>query len=354
MGLRMIINNNLNFSLAIVSNSISGGGAEKSMMAIHKYFLGSGVKSNLIALNRSTDPKNVPFVIELRRKWKSGPIGTWSNFLEFQKSVKIINPDILILNCELPELYGALLRFNGKIMCVEHTTKPWTGRLLLGALIRSILKLKRSEWVTVIDKQRKVWMGGTVVAYIPNPYNDHLSKNRSTGQESTLTFIGGLKRNKHPEWVLETGLELNLPVQIFGDGPLRSELEYKYHKYPNQAEFFGFKGDPWNLISSKSLVVVPSDYEGDGLVVIEAAISGNPLLLRDNEDLRRFGFNDKHYFKDLEDLVLVVKRNLETKFKNLIVSPSKTSELQVSRSLHKVTNDWLNLIFARYNSIQPK
>ena len=39
------------------------------MMAIHKYFLGSGVKSNLIALNRSTDPKNVPFVIELRRKW---------------------------------------------------------------------------------------------------------------------------------------------------------------------------------------------------------------------------------------------------------------------------------------------
>ena len=64
MGLRMIINNNSNFSLAIVSNSISGGGAEKSMMAIHKSLLGSGVKSNLIALNRSTDPKNAPFVIE--------------------------------------------------------------------------------------------------------------------------------------------------------------------------------------------------------------------------------------------------------------------------------------------------
>ena len=56
MGLRMIINNNSNFSLAIVSNSISGGGAEKSMMAIHKSLLGSGVNSNLIALNRSTHP----------------------------------------------------------------------------------------------------------------------------------------------------------------------------------------------------------------------------------------------------------------------------------------------------------
>lgn len=354
MGRIMITKNHSTYSLAIVSNSISGGGAEKSMMAIHKSLIDSGVRSNLISLNMSPDPKTLPFVIELKRKWKSGPISTWINFLEFRKSIKIINPDILILNCELPEFYGALLKFNGKIICVEHTTKPWAGKFLLGVLIRSILKIKRSEWVTVIDKQRKVWMGGVVVAHLPNPYHDRLSKNRPTGQESTLTFIGGLKRNKHPEWVIEAGLELNLPVQIFGDGVLRSELENKYHKYSNQAKFFGFQSDPWNLISSKSLVIVPSEYEGDGLVVIEAAISGNPLLLRDNEDLRRFGFNDKHYFKNLEDLILIVKQNFGTRFQNLVVSPSKTSELLASRSLQKVTNEWLNLILAQYHSIQPK
>lgn len=351
MGLSMITKNLSNYSLAIVSNSISGGGAEKSMMAIHKFLIDIGVRSNLIALNLSPDSKTIPFVIELRRKWKSGPISTWTNFLEFRKSIKIINPDLLILNCELPELYGALLRYKGKIICVEHTSKPWAGKFLLGAITRSILKIKRSEWVTVIDKKRKVWMGGVVVAHIPNPYHERLSKNRPTGQESTLTFIGGLKQNKHPEWVIETGLELNLPVQIFGDGVLRSELENKYLKYSSQAKFFGFQSDPWNLVSSKSLVIVPSDYEGDGLVVVEAAISGNPLLLRDNKDLRRFGFNDKHYFKNLEDLILVVKQNFGTRFQNLVVSPSKTNELLVSRSLQKVTNEWLNLILARYKSL---
>jgi hypothetical protein len=56
MGRIMITKNHSNYSLAIVSNSISGGGVEKSMMAIHKSLIDSGVRSNLIALNMSPDP----------------------------------------------------------------------------------------------------------------------------------------------------------------------------------------------------------------------------------------------------------------------------------------------------------
>ena len=305
----MKIKNHPNYSVVIVSNSVSGGGAEKSMMVLHQAFLSNGVKSNLIALNKSTNLKDKPFVTELNRKWRAGIRSTWSNFLEFRKSVEMIDPDILILNCELPELYGAMLRYHGKLICVEHTTKPWNGKLLLGIFVRSLLKIKKADWVSVISKQKKVWFGGFVVAHLPNPHQDRLTKKRIIGQETILTFVGGLKTNKRPEWVIETGLDLNLPVQIFGDGVLRTKLENKYRKYSNQVKFFGFKSNPWNLISSKSLVIVPSDYEGDGMVVVEAVLSGNPLLLRDNEDLRRFEFDEKHYFKDLEDLILIVKQN---------------------------------------------
>ncbi len=348
----MITGHYSDYSLAIISNSIGGGGAEKSMMMLHDSFLNSGVKSNLIALNKSTDQKTLPFVIELSRKWSSGPISTWCNFLEFRKSIKVINPDVLILNCELPELYGALLIFKGKLICVEHTTKPWSGKLLLGVIVRLLLKSKKAEWVTVVKNQKKVWIGGTVVAHVPNPYFDRSSKNMATGQESTLTFIGGLKRNKHPEWVIETGLELNLPVQIFGDGVLRSEIKNKYLRYLNQIKMFGFKSNPWDFISSNSLVIVPSDYEGDGMVIVEAVLSGNPILLRDNIDLRRFGFEDKHYFKDLEDLILIVKRNLDTSFIELVVSQAKVNELQASRSLQRITLDWLVLLDSRCNRVK--
>ena len=341
-------------TIAIVSNAIIGGGAEKSMLALHQSFLKNGLKSNLIALNQSVNPQTISHVTELNRKWKSGGINTWNNYLDFKKSINDINPGILILNCELPEFYGALLRFNGKLICVEHTSKPWVGKSLLGIIVRLVLKLKKAEWVTVIRNQHKVWVGGFVVAHLPNPYSDRLSKNRADGQDLMLTFVGGLKPNKNPEWVIKTGLELNLSVQLFGDGILQRQLRDKYSRHASQIRFFGFKPDPWDSISSNSLIIVPSDYEGDGLIVVEAIMFGNPLLLRDNKDLRRFELEDKHYFGDLENLKIMVKQNLNTRFKNLVVSDSKSNEVRLTRSLQRVTDDWINLILTRCHTTKPK
>jgi hypothetical protein len=115
---------------------------------------------------------------------------------------------------------------------------------------------------------------------------------------------------------------------------------------------FGFKSNPWGFISSNSLVIVPSDYEGDGMVIVEAVLSGNPILLRDNVDLRRFGFENKHYFKDLKDLILIVKRNLDTSFKELVVSQAKVNELQASRSLQRITQEWLVLFDSLCNKVK--
>jgi glycosyltransferase involved in cell wall biosynthesis len=335
---------------AIVSNAISGGGAEKSMLALHQSFLKSGMKSNLIALNQSIHSQAVPHVTELNRKWKSGLIGTWINYLDFKKSIKTLNPDILILNCELPELYGAILSHQCKIICVEHTTKPWTGKKLLGFFVRLLLRFKKVDWVTVVTTQEKIWHGRPVIASLPNPFVNHFSENRPTENNSVLTFVGGLKPNKHPEWVIKTGLSLELPVHIFGEGVLRTQLESRYQRYSGQINFFGFLPNPWSVISPNSLIIVPSEYEGDGMVVVEAVLSGNPILLRDNEDLRRFGFEDKHYFKNVADLTLNVRQNLETRFKNLVVSQSKTKDLQINRSLQRITGCWINLIYTLYNS----
>lgn len=339
-------------AIAIVSNAIIGGGAEKSMLTLHQSFLKNGLKSNLIALNQSVNPQTIPHVTQLNRKWKSGVINTWSNYLDFKKSIKNINPGVLILNCELPELYGAMLNHKCKKICVEHTTKPWKKKRLLGVFVRSLLRFKNVDWVTVVSTQEKIWHGGSVQAFLPNPYTYELSVNRASEKNMTLTFLGGLKSNKNPEWVIKAGLRTDVPVQIFGDGELRTKLEIKYHKHPNKIKFYGFLPNPWNMISPNSLVIVPSDYEGDGMVIVEAVLSGNPVLLRDNIDLRRFGFDDKHYFKDLEDLILIIKRNLDTSFKELVVSQAKANELQASRSLQRITLDWLILLDTRCNRVK--
>jgi hypothetical protein len=245
-----------------------------------------------------------------------------------------------------------MLNHKCKKICVEHTTKPWRKKRPLGVFVRALLRLKKVDWVTVVSTQEKIWHGGSVLAFLPNPYSYELSANRASEKNTTLTFLGGLKSNKNPEWVIEAGLRTNVPVQIFGDGELRTKLEINYHKHSNKIKFYGFLPNPWNTISSNSLVIVPSDYEGDGMVIVEAVLSGNPILLRDNIDLRRFGFEDKHYFKDLEDLILIVKRNLDTSFKELVVSQAKANELQASRSLQRITLDWLVLLDTRCNRVK--
>jgi len=339
---------NLNTSITIVSNATSGGGAEKSMLALHKEFINVGLKSNLIALNKYQLSINIPNVIILNRRWKSGYKSTVSNYFKFKKIIKDINPDILILNCELPELYGSLLNFNGRIICVEHTTIPWHGKRNLGKVVRILLRIKHVKWVTVIKGKKDIWFGKEASSYIPNPYLQAGSNWRDLNQPSSLTFIGGIKKNKRPEWVIKAGIACNLDVYMYGDGPLKKTLEEKYKRFSNNIKFYGFELDVWDAIPNNTLIVVPSEFEGDGMVVMEAILSGRPVVLAKNEDLKRFGLEEINYFENISELCLTVNKHKKNGFKELIPSDAFISDLKSARSIIKITEKWLEL-FMEFN-----
>lgn len=339
-------NNSLGFSVTIVSNALTGGGAEISMYALHKAFLSQGMYCNLIALNESDDLLLGRNIICLNRGWKSGLFSTINSFLQFRKLLKRFKSDFLILNCELPELFGSLTRFKGKIICVEHTTKPWIGKRGLGRIVRTLLHLKKCVWVSVINDQEKVWFGGPVLKHIPNPFVLSESHRKEQVSNAILSYIGGLKENKRPEWVIKAGIELGLSVNIFGEGLLKKQLEDKYRSYSNLIKFYGFYSNPWGVISRNSLVIIPSQYEGDGMVVMEAILSGIPLVLADNEDMRRFNLDNKHYFNSYERLVAIIENNIKSEFRDLLVSRKISNILIHERSLKNVTDRWVNVLAA--------
>jgi len=339
-------------SIVIVSNASSGGGAEKSMMTLHQEFLSRGLKSNLVALNIDHNISLVSGVTKLNRTWKSGLISTISNYFEFKKTINRIEPNILILNCELPELFGGLINFKGKIICVEHTTYPWHKKRNLGRLVRLILRIKKVHWVTVIKGSKKIWFGNNAIMYIPNPYLPLTSTRNVLTQSPSLVFIGGMKKNKRPEWVIEAGLQSNLNVDVYGDGPLKKVLEDKYKNFIKNIKFYGFQLDVWETLPMNALVVVPSEFEGDGMVVMEAILSGSPIVLADNEDLKRFKLEGKHYFKDTSELCEIIKKYEKNNFKELIPSISFKANLMSTRSLNIITEKWLELISSmNYNQI---
>jgi glycosyltransferase involved in cell wall biosynthesis len=331
--------------IVIVSNSLSGGGAEKSMLALHQEFLKKGIRSYLVALNSSKSVSKVQNAIVLKRTWKAGIRDTFRNFQEFKSKIERINPKTIIVNCELPELYISLLKLkNTRIISVEHTSVPWHKRRAIGVWVRNILKLKKIEWVTVVKGEKKVWMIGNNAKYIANPYISSSNLRKFFEVKPSLVFIGGIKPNKRPEWVIEAGIKNNLKVDLYGEGQYSEILKAKYSKFHKNINFHGYKSNVWKLVHGNSLVVVPSEFEGDGMVIIEAIICRFPLVLAWNKDLIKFGLAEKHYFKDLNELAFVIQKNKNSNFRNLIVSDKLTKNLGEIRSLDLITSQWVSFL----------
>jgi hypothetical protein len=327
----------------ILSNSFSGGGAEKAMTILHRELLNLGVTSKLCALMLGETVEEVEGGVQLSRQWKSGFVGTFSNFMQYRKVLKNFNPDYVIANCELSELYVSLtIRISAQVIAVEHTTFPWKNRRLTGVFVRLILKLKSIDWATVSKKSNLIWPFGQTASYMPNPIDSKnvvITKAADMNLRGLVT-IGRLVESKRTEWVLALGRDLDLPVLVIGDGILRRPLE---ETFP-EASFLGFQKNPWEKLRDGQLLIASSDFEGDGLVVAEAISQGFPLLLRKTKDFESFNLPVTSYFYDQQELkqrtMSVVKNGLESCY------PPKPLVLQLleERDSQKVALRWINLL----------
>lgn len=74
-------------------------------------------------------------------------------------------------------------------------------------------------------------------------------------------------------------------LMILGEGPLRTQLEAlaDSERVSDQVLLPGFSLDPWPYYASADLFALSSDYEGYPLVLIEAMLSGLPVVSTDCE-----------------------------------------------------------------------
>ena len=102
---------------------------------------------------------------------------------------------------------------------------------------------------------------------------------------------------------------------------------------------------PWDYLMQGDVVVVPSLYEGDGLVVSEALTVGAPILLLDTPDLRRFELSDSNYFYDKADLLSkIIKYSHDTSE----ITPDKksgTSQPEMREPM-SVVKKWKDLLLS--------
>ncbi len=328
-----------------VTNSLTGGGAERSTNLIVNELRLRKMDVVLVPINSSVQDfitVNSP-IIQINRKWGSGILLTCIAILKFQKILINLNPRVLILNCELPEFFGALFVRKAKIIVVEHSRIAWQKRIRLGKIIRKILVYRGAHWISVspiiysplIDKSVYSKIIENPVINLPNNY---LNENR-LNRLDRIIFIGRLSEEKNPKLIIDVAHESHINAELIGTGPLLSELESYAQKIKANVKFSGYKKNPWQEVKNGDLIIIPSIAEGDGLVLLEAISIGVPILLNDNLDFRRFALDEIHYCKSFEDYMDRIKI-FQSDLSRLIVPPSKSKEILLTRELSGIINEW--------------
>ena len=335
--------------VVIVTNSLAGGGAERSMNLVANKLSELGIEVYLLVINSGgldlVEPRCA--VISLERPWRGGIFPTIRAFIGFQNALNKIQPTHLVLNCDLPELFGALAATRAKTIGVAHIEIPFGNRKFLGWIVRLLLKIKRVTWVAV-SRHLSIWPGQTLPNFvienpiqIESPINRHASGITNTA--SRIYFIGRLTQQKRPDIAIEVALRTGLPLQIFGTGELEMLLKNSVALLDVHVKFLGFVPNPWENYNYGDILVIPSAFEGDGLVVLEALAHGVPFLLSDIPDFRRFGLPEFTYCANVDVFVEKIS-HFETNFREFEIPIEIRNQILTERNIDTISRKWIEVI----------
>jgi glycosyltransferase involved in cell wall biosynthesis len=331
-----------------ISNSASGGGAERATNIIVDRLHKEGVTVSLCNINSGGQDLVKPgcTIFEINRDPRAGLFSILLAFFKFQVIVRKWKPTALVFGCELPELFAAMSGKKIRKFIVLHTSQPWLGRGLLGRIVRWRLDLQQVLWVAV-SNHLTVWGSNrSPNRVIPNPVfiREETLGDFNFTQVQRFLFIGRLSEEKRPDWILEASNLTNYPSLFVGSGNLSGRLKAFAENNSLDATFRGFEENPWKFVSNGDLLIIPSSFEGDGLVVLEAISHNIPFVLSDIPDFRRFDLQNQFYFKDPSDLV---KKLREVGFE---LGSFRIQDADRNRILKDRTPEYIGGVWAQYLS----
>lgn len=331
-----------------VTNSLSGGGAERAMNLASNELSRRNWAIALVPINSSLPDFIEPIgdVFPLGRKWRGGLVGTVLSYIRFNIVVRSWKPEIVVLTCDLPEFFGAFLLAKKQLVLVEESSFPWATRKFFGRAIRKLLEIRGVKTVAA-SSHLQIWphrhQADAVIQNAITPFKTNPVSSANGRRVVRLNFIGRLSKEKRPNWFLEICEASGFTGRLIGDGGMKQSLTNFASIKAIDVEFTGFLKDPWASLSDGELLIVPSMFEGDGLVVIEAMKHGVPLLLSDIPDFRRFALPEKHYCSDVNAFA---SRVLEygNKLEDLVVPTEISTKILLSRSSGSVGDKWVEFL----------
>ncbi|MFC3748200.1 glycosyltransferase [Paenibacillus sp. GCM10012306] len=212
---------------------------------------------------------------------------------EIRRVVKEFKPDVIHAHDFTASILSSIT-VSCPIISHLHNNPPWikTYGLKSWGFLASYSKYKKILTVSdaILDEYvfNKKIKKKTVM--IGNPINmDEIKKKAlepiSKKENYDFVFLGRLVTQKNPIRFIKIVKELcerlpHIKVAMIGDGELRQECEELIVELNlvNTITLLGFMENPYPILCNSKLLCMTSDWEGFGLVAVEAMILGRPVV----------------------------------------------------------------------------
>ncbi|RYZ28632.1 MAG: glycosyltransferase [Chitinophagaceae bacterium] len=297
-----------------VIDSLARGGAETLLVnllpELNKFY-----EIVLVTLTAENDFEESQIVCKQRYKLGyNGPKSIFSCVLKLRKIIKTHQPSLvrsqlytssLIARMATPKMVPLVFSIH-TFQGIENYTK---NRLSLP--VEKLTYSRRHHLIGVSnqaieDFKKYVGIKGpthTLYNFINAAYfqNSRIADNKHL-QGLRLIAVGNLKGVKNYGYMIDAFSELkHLPISldIYGEGPLREELQQKIDQANVNIRLKGSCKEVYNIMPDYDLYVMSSLYEGFGIAPVEAMATGLPLLLSDLPVLREITHGNALFFDQL-------------------------------------------------------
>lgn len=283
----------MNRKIIIVTKSMYAGGAERVIAQLANYFVFRGVECQIIM----TDDEPVGYqldngikIIAIGKKSDNKLIDRIKRYKSVKMIVKTEKPDLVLSMPEDTGIYVLWGLFGVKIpVYVSERNNPWVmPDVRITRILRKLMYpfAKGIIFQTEMAKSffsKRIQKKGVVLS---NPVDDERIPRPFQGErEKIVVGAGRLSKQKNFPLLITAFSEFvkqfpDYRLVIYGEGPDRPKLEelIKALNIEDKVELPGRQENLLELMKSKAMFVLSSDYEGMPNVLIEAMCMGMPVI----------------------------------------------------------------------------
>ncbi|MFF2497409.1 glycosyltransferase [Peribacillus sp. NPDC058075] len=247
---------------------------------------------------------------------------------ELKRVVTLVEPDIIHAHDASASVISSMLSKRYPILSHLHSNPPWIKKMGKNSIAYVISSLRFNNVLTVSNSILKEYIFGNYIAkkttIIKNPVDTNAirikaDENCLVDKSYDIAYVGRLAKPKNPLRFIKLISKLkkiipNVTVVMIGDGDLRKQCKDLIINLDlsDNITLTGFMENPYGVLRKVKVLCITSEWEGYGLVAVEAMALGRPVVCTSvgglpmlvNSTCGKICNSDEDFTNELEKLII--------------------------------------------------